>query len=71
MTNPDIIQVTVWTLCICIASVIFYSQHRRLVDGWIKWVEGGYAKVYYHELFMWGAITMEEYLRLVKEIDEQ
>ena len=39
MTNPDIIQVTVWTLCICIASVIFYSQHRRLVDGWIKWIK--------------------------------
>ena len=46
----------------------------RTMNWWrrlLKWIEKGYARAAYTELFEWGAIDIKEYLRLMKETEDE
>ena len=40
-------------------------------DKLIKWIAQGSTRQYYTELYTWGAIDREEFLRLIEETEDE
>ena len=60
-----------WSIILAIAAFIYYLNNRKKVERWWRILELGYARMAYNELYVTGAITLKEYLTIMKELEEE